>query len=382
MIGTRLFAAISLAAFVFAAAGTLRLAIAESLWRTGSLAAGGWPMSVGNSSYYEELAVREPALEVSALGRAVAANPRDSAAWIALGLAAERAGDTDRARYCLLQAEKVDRQYLPAWTAANFFFRQANDTEFWRAARQAAAMFYDDPAPLIDLADHRELKAVAALERLGDTPRLERGYLHFLIAEGRWQEAQEVGGRLALRRGAQDRELLLALTDRLIVAGRAEAALAIARARAGAVTNGDFRIEPSGHGFDWRMTAPPGGAAHWESGRVRFWLARSTPDACALLDQWVVLDPGGYRLRFEYRIDGLAEETGLHWTAVRHGIEEASGPVLTRAAGLAAGDRKTDWSFGVKKPGFYQLRLVYSRVPGTTHIEGRAEFASVELKNL
>ena len=123
---------------------------------------------------------------------AVRLNPRESGAWIALGLEAEQAGDLKEAERCLLEAEKVDRQYLPAWTSANFFFRQANDAQFWRAAARAAAMSYDDPAPLIDLADHREPRAVAALERLGDTPGLERGYLHFLIGEHRWQEAQAV----------------------------------------------------------------------------------------------------------------------------------------------------------------------------------------------
>jgi tetratricopeptide (TPR) repeat protein len=331
MLCARLFAAALFAAFSLAAGGTLRLAISH----------------------------------------AAVMNPRDSSAWMALGLAAEQAGDVNRASEYLLRAEKVDRQYLPAWTAANFFYRQPNDVQFWRAAVQAAAMSYDDPAPLIDLVDHREARAVAALERLGDTPRLERGYLRFLIGQSRWQEAREVAAKLASRRDPQDGELLVSFTDRLIAAGQMEASLQL--------TNGDFRMRPSGHGFDWRVATPPGGAFHWEPGRLRFWLASSTADACPLLDQWVMFASGKYRLRFQYRTEGLAERTGLRWVVSREGIEEAAGGAWARAAG---GDHNADWSFDVKKRGVYQLQLVYVRVPGTIHIEGRVELTSVGLEIL
>jgi tetratricopeptide (TPR) repeat protein len=331
MLRARLFAAITFAAFSLAAGGTLGLAISHPAPTT----------------------------------------PRDSSAWMALGLAAEQAGDFPRAAECLLRAEQIDRQYLPAWTAANFFLRRSNDAEFWRAAVQAAAMSYDDPAPLIDLADHREARAAVALERLGDTPRLERGYLHFLIGQARWPEAQAVAAQLAARKDPQDRELLLVFTDRLIAAGRVEATLQL--------TNGDFRTRPSGHGFDWRMTAPPGGASRWQPARLQFWLASSTPDACPLLDQWVALAPGKYRLQFQYRTEGLAEQTGLRWVVSRNGIEEAAGPPLARAAG---GEQNAAWSFGVKTRGVYQLQLVYVRMPGTIHIEGSVEIASVALEVL
>ena len=330
MLGARLFAAALCAAFSLAAGGTLRLALSHT----------------------------------------VDMNPRDSSAWIALGLAAEQAGDVNRASECLLRAERVDRQYLPAWTAANFFYRHANDGEFWRAAVQAAAMSYDDPAPLIDLVDHQEARAVSALERLGDTPRLERGYLRFLIDQSRWEEAREVAAKLERRRDPQDGELLASFADRLIAAGQVKASLQL--------TNGDFQMRPSGHGLDWRVMAPPG-AFRWEPGRLRFWLASSTPDACPLLEQWVMLAPGKYRLRFQYRTEGLAEPTGLRWVVSRKEIEEAAGPPLARATG---GEHNTDWSFDVKKRGVYQLQLVYIRVPGTIHIEGRVELTSVGLEIL
>jgi hypothetical protein len=120
------------------------------------------------------------------------------------------------------------------------------------------------------------------------------------------------------------------------------------------------------------MTKPPRGSVHWEPSKLEFWLAESTPDACTLLEQWVALDPGRYRLRFEYRTEGLAEETGLRWTLLQGGRVEAS------SAGLA---NITEWNFRVTKAGLYDLAWVCNRVPGTTtHREGRAELDFVGLE--
>jgi hypothetical protein len=103
------------------------------------------------------------------------------------------------------------------------------------------------------------------------------------------------------------------------------------------------------------------------------------PDACALLDQWVVFAGGKYRLRVHYLTEGLAEQTGLRWVVSREGIAEASGPVLAQAARAV---RDTEWNFSVRKGGVYQLQLVYIRVPGTIHVAGRVEFSSVGLEVL
>ena len=175
MFYSRLLAGVGFLVFAVALGGTLRLAIAECVWRWGSGPRATWPLAIGNARYYQDLAERQPDLAPRALRAALRLNPRDSGAWMALGLAAERDGDMQQAAGDFLEAEKVDRQYLPAWTSANFFFRRVNDRQFWRAASRAAAMSYDDPAPLIELADRREPNATAALAHLGDSARLERG---------------------------------------------------------------------------------------------------------------------------------------------------------------------------------------------------------------
>jgi tetratricopeptide (TPR) repeat protein len=383
MLYSRLFAGISFLVFVFALGSTLRLTAAECAWRWGSSPRAEWPIAVGNARHFEDLATEgEPALVRSSLRMALRWNPRDSTAWIALGLAAERDGDMDQAADCFLQAEKVDRQYLPAWTSANFFFRRSNDLQFWRTAARAAAMSYDDPAPLIELTDRRAPNAIDGLGRLGDSARLERGYLHFLIGQGRWQEAVKIAARLCLLHDGSDRELMLNFVDRLIAANEGEAALATWNrldrtaipdaAQRGALVNRRFQRQPSGHGFDWRVTEPPGGSVHWEPSKLEFLLAESTPDACTLLEQWVALDPGRYRLRFEYRTSGLAEETGLHWALLHGGRAEAWSAALVQAPRQASNGNVVEWNFRVATAGLYELAWVYTRVLGTIHREGRA----------
>ena len=380
MFYSRLFAGISFLGFGLALAGTLRLAVGER----------GWPMATGNARHFEDLAQRQPALARSALRTVTQINPRDSAAWMELGLAAERDSDIEQAADYFLEAEKVDQQYLPAWTSANFFFRRSNDLQFWRAARRAAAMSYDDPAPLIELADYREPNAIAALGLLGDSAHLERGYLRFLIVRGRWTEAAEVAARLSLHGDARDQGLLLHFTDRLIEANEGEAALTAwnrlqqfptpDRARRGTLVNGNFKRRPSEQGFDWRVTEPPQGSVHWEPSKLEFWLAESTPDACTLLEQWVMLDPGRYRLRFDYLTEGLAGDTGLRWTLLHGGREEASSAVLAQAPRRVPNGDAAEWNFRVTKAGLYLLTWIYTRVPGTTHREGHVELAFAGLE--
>ena len=58
----------------------------------------------------------------------------------ALGLAKERAGDFEGAARDLLRAAEVDRQYLPAWTLANFYFRRGDRPAFRNWVRRSAEL--------------------------------------------------------------------------------------------------------------------------------------------------------------------------------------------------------------------------------------------------
>jgi tetratricopeptide (TPR) repeat protein len=205
--------------WLFAAGATLRLALAETLFLQPDAATSRRAAFAGNARYFElwaQLAL-DPRAELRA---AIALNPYQSAAWLALGLAFERERDLGEASRALAQASRVDRQYLPAWTEANFAFRSADAAHFWYAARRAAALAYDDLRPLLDLASHLEPDPLVALDRLGDSARLERAYLDFLIGKGRLDAAQAVASRLVDRHDPADRARVLDLTNRLAAGGR------------------------------------------------------------------------------------------------------------------------------------------------------------------
>lgn len=380
----RLLAAGLLTFFCLAACATLRLVAAEWMFRHGRM-----PAFAASAAYWDAWADRAPtrAQVREALRSAVTADPRDSAAWISLGLAAEGAGELAEAARDFETAEQVDRQYLPAWSAANFFFRHGDTARFWPAAAHAAAMAYDDLAPLIDLADRMEPDPVAALSRLGQARSLERAYLDFLIVKGRWAGAQSIAWKLEAHHDPLDAERLLGFVDRLLAAERGAEALALCRkiancpvpaaGAASALANGNFQFAPAGHGFDWRVKAPPTVGPEWQSGRMGFRLSGSEPDQYSLLEQPVLVVPRRYCLRFEFRIPGA----GLRWVADQ---DAASGQISPAYAG--AEDRrewrKAEWFFTPARAGLARLRLIYRREPGSLPATGRAGVRNLSLEIL
>ena len=85
------------------------------------------------------------------LERAARVNPLSSAPRIRLGLAAETRGDFAKAETWLLDAARVDRQFEPRWTLANFYFRRERWDEFWKWMRAALEMSYGDRRLAFDL---------------------------------------------------------------------------------------------------------------------------------------------------------------------------------------------------------------------------------------
>ena len=281
-----------------------RLAYAEALFRRGAAP------DIQRALWLDRAA--PPAHYFGSLPVALLANPRLSSAWIALGLEAERQQRPGEAERLLLEAARVDHQYLPSWTLANFYFRQHNRTCFWPWARQAAYLNYDDLRPLLQLANALEPGALTALHELGGSDRLLRADLDYLTAAGRFDAAQQAA-RLLLARGfASDQPRLLEMTDRQIRAGNAAYALELWRglfpaADSGQVlTNGSLQQSPRGAGFVWRLLSPEGVAAKWEPSHLIFSFSGSQSESCALLEQIMALRPPvrRYRLSFEYLTTG------------------------------------------------------------------------------
>jgi tetratricopeptide (TPR) repeat protein len=366
--------------FGFAALAAVRLAIAETIFREDTAEAIKRAIAiVGPAAAFEErLAEVDAPNARQALAHAVAANPRASAAWIALGLVEEREGEFEAAERSLSKASRVDRQYLPAWTLANFYFRRANREKFWVWADRAASLTYDDFRPLLRLCDEFEPDPNRVLAHFRDLRRMQPPYLNFLIGEGRLDAAEQVAKGMWNDR-AND-PLLIDLADREVRAGNAIPAIELWNAASGfrpldpsqgrILTNGDLARAPLNLGFDWRMVETEGIAETWRPSELTFTFSGSEPEACVVLEQTMYFVPRHFRLRFDY-LTGFEAPSGVRWA-------------LDNSAGspLGASDKWREGAFDIPRTrGLAHLRLVYQREPGTTRTQGRIEFRNLRLEN-
>ena len=124
------------------------------------------------------------------LERMAALNPTASAPRIRLGLDAEIRGDFETAQRWLLDAARVDRQFEPAWTLANFYFRQQRTQEFWAWMRTALEVSYGDRRPAFDLCWNVTSDGQEILSRaIPDRREVVSAYLSYLLQEHRLSEA-------------------------------------------------------------------------------------------------------------------------------------------------------------------------------------------------
>ena len=383
----RLLAAALLVFFGFAASLAARLTLAEAMVERDTVHAVRWAsLATNNTASYQRWAELEPARAQEALRSALNANPRASAVWNELGLMAERSGNGGEAARDLDQAARVDRQYQPAWTLANYSFRRGDAAGFWPAAARAAALAYDDLRPLLELCDRMEPDPGIALARLGPSVRLERAYLDLLIGKNRLEAAQDVARLMLARPSPENTARLTDFTERLIAVGRGTAALEIWNglgkfamldpAHGVVLTNGDFATSPSGAGFDWRLTAPAGLLNHWNPSTLRFTFSGSGPEDCALLEQWAPLAVHRYRLSVEFQTAGMPAATGLRWAITPREGAGQEGPGLASAQTW----QERRWSFAPEQAGLARVRLVYRREPGTTRATGSIELRNVRLE--
>jgi hypothetical protein len=96
----------------------------------------------------------------------------------------------------LLEAARVDRQFLPAWSLANFYFRRGDQASFWPWAKRAAALTFDDYRPLLRLCDRFDPQPSEVIARLQGGAPLVRAYVDLLIGEHRLAEAKEIARSL------------------------------------------------------------------------------------------------------------------------------------------------------------------------------------------
>jgi len=193
----RLAAVSAITVLTLASYWTIRLAIADQLFRAKSLHAleRAVHLAPANAQYLAWLAEYQEAEGIDpdeALAAASRLNPSDSSVLIRRGLRAEFRGDFAAAEKFLLEAARVDKLFDPRATLANFCFRRNNPQPFWHWTREALAIGYGDLTPLFRLCwrmsgDAEEIRTRA----LPPVPSVLGAYLSFLLAENRLDAAAE-----------------------------------------------------------------------------------------------------------------------------------------------------------------------------------------------
>ena len=328
---SRIFAVAALLVIAISAVYSIRLAMADAAFRkhTPEGVARALQISPNNINYLLLRALQleyDGADSTALLERAARAAPLSSAPRIRLGLAAEARGDVSNAEKWLLDAARVDRQFEPRWTLANFYFRSQRPSEFWKWMRAALEVSYGDRRLAYELCWRMTQDPDEILTRgIPAQHDVLATYLAFVLDQHR-EAAGAAALRLAALHNPADASLLEASCDLLLDSGKVAEALEIwkqlGHLRAGLITNGDFMTEPSGHGFDWRPAHPPGVADLQIPGAHRIVLSGKEPESCELLRQFVVLEKGS-RIRLpgrrEPRISGRLR--GLNGARARQTVQ-------------------------------------------------------------
>lgn len=309
------------------------------------------------------------------LERAASLNPLNAAPRIQLGLAAEIHGDPGGAERWLLDAARVDRQFEPRWTLANFYFRRGDTEQFWKWMRAALEVSYGDHRSAFELCSNVSSDAGEILARaIPDDRGVLRAYLEYLNETHRWAAMPLTAQKLASIGDAKDRPELLGAVDALIAANDAASAKSVWRALGypdgSGVFRGDFEPPEIGAGFDWHFLRGQGitqQSIEQPRSMHRITLSGSQPETAELLRQMLSLEPHArYKLTWQARTHGIASPTGIAWR-----IGDQLAPVASK-------ENPGEFEF-VAPSELTPLILTYSRPLGQTRAEGSIELWRVAI---
>ncbi|MBZ5605674.1 MAG: hypothetical protein LAO79_25520 [Acidobacteriia bacterium] len=319
----------------------------------------------GNTEYLNLRALQldyEGADSTALLERAVELNPLSSAPRIRLGLAAETRGDFANAEKWLLDAARVDRQFEPRWTLANFYFRRDDSANFWTWMHQALEISYPDRSPAFDLCWRRSDDPEEIWRRaIPEQHEVIAAYLSYLLETRRPGAVAGAAMKLAAARDPGDRDLLIAACDSLIGAHLSDAAWTLWLAAG--FKDVSFESPQIGRGFDWQRVESAG-VVHLEISQPRsmhrITLNGNQAESCELLRRVLRLTPGR---RYTLRWQAQPEMSGIEW---RVGDEHA--PLKNHQLDFTAPRE------------LVTLTLAYQRPQGEVRAEGSLELWEVEVR--
>lgn len=374
----RIFAVAALSVLAVAAVYSIRLALADAAFRKGT------PRSVARAlevlpDRAGYLLFRAQQMEydgedsTALLEHAARVNPLSAAPRIRLGLAAEARGDFAGAEKWLLGAARVDRQFEPRWTLANYYFRRGRSAEFWKWMRAALDVSYGDRSLAFDLCWRVSQNAEEVLtQAIPERHEVLGAYLYYVM-DLHHEAVSAAALKLVQLHDRSDLPELETACDLLIDAGKfAEARdlwRQIGHTQTGLIANGDFATEPSGHGFDWRPSRAKGLAYVPLPRSYRIVFSGKQLESTELMLQFVTLQTGKmYSLRWEARTQGFTSPSGIEWTVgvARTALEPAQS---WRAGSM---DFKAEAAL-------LPITLDYHRSTGQARAEGSVEIRAVSL---
>ena len=277
------------------------------------------------------------------------------------------AGDLAGAEKWLLEAARIDRQFEPRWTLANFYFRRENNGEFWKWMRAELEISYGDRRPAFDLCWRMSAEANEILARaIPGRREVLAAYLGWLLETHRPRAAAPVALKLAAAGDAADRPLLLAGDDALIEANDVASSLELWKlmgfAAPGGVYRGSFEGPAVGAGLDWRWQEIPGvvhSAINQPRTMHRISLSGRQPESCELLRQVLALRGGArYRLSWNAGLARVESAAGIEWSVADQRV-----PV---------GNGHGEMDFPAPSE-LVILKLIYQRPSGQPRAEGDVE---------
>jgi hypothetical protein len=330
--------------------------------------------------------------DIAPLRQALASSPQDSRIWILLGLELEARRQYPEAERCLTRAVELDRDFIPIWTLANYYFRRGDEARFFPATRQTLAFSRGDLSPLFRMCWSITDDGGRILhDAIPDKDDVLPAYLEWL--GNRLDVAGPVANRLLDLFPDQGTPALLDYCDRLISANRLDPAVAFWNqmssrgvVRTGpvqqdAIVDGNFRSPALNTAFGWRTGSPAGVDIAIGGSSMNLNFSGNEGDHCDIANQLTLIRPGRtWRLRYHFESSGLEAGAGLHWlVSDAHSGTQFMPPLsqFSLAPRDFAGARggQGDFTFIVppatsQSPLLARVALVYDRDPASARMEG------------
>jgi hypothetical protein len=289
------------------------------------------------------------------------------------GLRAESERDYGEAERCLLEAARVDRQFDPRWTLANYYFRRGDVPQFWTWTRKSLEMSYGDLSAIFRLCWKVTQSAEEIRHVLPPGAHVLAGFARFVREEDRIDAAASASVDLAAYGRAEDAPLLLSVCEKALQQGRVTPALALWKALPEAVVSAPF---PGGFGWH-RPTDPELSTAAIPSG-IRITLSGRQAESCELVWRYVPLTPKQrQKLSFHARTSGAPSASGLRWKLAAW---PGGKPLLVESDWLAGEEWKEgELTFSSGDATLARLALTYERARGTARFEGTVAVRDVAI---